>query len=115
MVVCFFQFPTDEEIEIALDLEEDVINNKFAGKLQPTYEGPSAEVFCKVLKGLSGCKITKPGVYVSHQQKKAVRCSLKADDGYLFPLEKSFFYITKPTTVLAYEEVAEVSASLCPS
>jgi len=53
----------------------------------------------QILKGLSGCKVTKPGVYMSAGGKKAVRCSQKAEDGYLFPLEKSFFYITKPATV----------------
>jgi structure-specific recognition protein 1 len=27
---------------------------------------------------------------------------------YLFPLERSFFYISKPTTYLLYDEIAEV-------
>ena len=53
-----------------------------AGALQASYEGLTAEVFCKVLKGLSGAKVTRPGNYHSANQKKAVRCSLKADDGY---------------------------------
>ena len=63
------------------------------------------------LKGLfagGAAQVTKPGVYVSANQKKAVRCSLKADDGYLFPLERSFFYITKPCTMMPYDEVDEI-------
>jgi len=102
------QFPEDEELDVSLDIDEEVLKTKYDGKLVARYEGPSADVFCKVLKGLSGAKISRPGQYVSSTAKKAVRCSVKADDGYLFPLERSFFYISKPTTYLLYDEIAEV-------
>ena len=42
------QFPEDEELEISLDVDEEVLKTKFEGKLHPSYEGPSADVFCKV-------------------------------------------------------------------
>jgi structure-specific recognition protein 1 len=64
-----------------LDIDEEVLKTKYEGKLVARYEGPSADVFCKVLKGLSGAKISRPGQYVSSTAKKAVRCSVKADDG----------------------------------
>uniref|UniRef100_A0A7S0RR61 FACT complex subunit SSRP1 n=1 Tax=Pyramimonas obovata TaxID=1411642 RepID=A0A7S0RR61_9CHLO len=102
------QFPEDEELEIQLDVEEEVLKTKYEGKLHTSYEGRSADVFCKVLKGLSGTKLSKPGAYVSATAKKAIRCSMKADDGYLFPLERCFFYISKPPTLLPYDEIAEV-------
>mmetsp|Transcript_34348 Transcript_34348/g.47595 ORF Transcript_34348/g.47595 Transcript_34348/m.47595 type:complete len:497 (+) Transcript_34348:15-1505(+) len=111
------QFPTEEETEVTLEIDQDTLDKKYPGKLQPSYEGRAPEVFCKVLKGLSGAKVTKPGAFQSSSKSKAepsgagakaVRCSLKAEDGYLFPLERSFFYIAKPPTLLAYEDVAEV-------
>jgi len=37
----------EEEIEIALDMDEAAIA-KYDGKLLASYDGPSAEVFCKV-------------------------------------------------------------------
>jgi hypothetical protein len=32
----------------------------------------------------------------------AVKCSLKAYDGYLFPLDRSFFFVHKPTTHIRF-------------
>ena len=34
-------------------------------------------------------------------------CS-QADDGYLYPLEKGFFYVHKPPTLLVYDEVESI-------
>ena len=36
---------------------------------------------------------------------KSSCCALQADDGYLYPLEKGFFYVHKPPTLLVYDEV----------
>ena len=33
---------------------------------------------------------------------------MQADDGYLYPLEKAFFYIHKPPTLLVYDEVESI-------
>lgn len=33
---------------------------------------------------------------------------LQADDGYLYPLEKGFFYVHKPPTLLVYDEVESI-------
>lgn len=38
----------------------------------------------------------------------AIKCALKASDGFLFPLERAFFFIPKPPTLLLYEDVAFV-------
>ncbi|KAK3260895.1 hypothetical protein CYMTET_30172 [Cymbomonas tetramitiformis] len=62
----------------------------------------------KGLKGEEGLKISKPKKYVSQQASQCVKCSYKADDGYLFPLESCFFYITKPPIFIAHDSVAEV-------
>ena len=34
--------------------------------------------------------------------------TMQADDGYLYPLEKAFFYIHKPPTLLVYDEVESI-------
>ena len=39
---------------------------------------------------------------------KEVRCMPQADDGYLYPLEKGFFYVHKPPTLLVYDEVESI-------
>lgn len=32
----------------------------------------------------------------------------QADDGYLYPLEKAFFYIHKPPTLLVHDEIESI-------
>ena len=48
------------------------------GKLQRHVRGPAHEVFAKVLRGLSGTKLTKPGSFINAEGSgHAVRCSFK--------------------------------------
>lgn len=35
-------------------------------------------------------------------------CGLQADDGYLYPLERAFFYVHKPPTLIVFDEIASV-------
>lgn len=58
-----------------------------------------------ILRGLSGAKVTRPGKFRSCQDGYAVKSSLKAEDGVLYPLEKSFFFLPKPPTLILHEEV----------
>jgi len=107
------QFPTEEEIEkMDLDISPESFASKNAqhgDKLQMSYTGQTWDVFVRVLRGLAGAKITRPGQFRNHTgDAHAVRTSLKADDGYLYPLEKCFFYIQKPPTLITYDEVESV-------
>jgi structure-specific recognition protein 1 len=71
--------------------------------------GPAPDVFARVLRGLSGAKLTRPGAFRDAAgDGPAVRCSYKSDDGYLYPLERAFFYVQKPPLLLAYDDVAAV-------
>ncbi len=52
------------------------------GKLSVEMSGPMHEVFAKVLRGLSGARITRPGHFKNAAgDGVSVRCSYKADDG----------------------------------
>lgn len=33
---------------------------------------------------------------------------MQADDGYLYPLERAFFYVQKPPTLLVHDEIESV-------
>lgn len=59
-----------------------------------------------VLRGLSGAKVTRPGKFRSCQDGYAVKSSLKAEDGLLYPLEKGFFFLPKPPTLILHDEVS---------
>lgn len=99
------QFETDYVVESELAINEDLYNSKYKDKLDQTYKGLIHEVFTTILRGLSGAKVTKPGKFRSCQDGYAVKSSLKAEDGILYPLEKSFFFLPKPPTLILHEEI----------
>ncbi|KAL8471526.1 hypothetical protein ACS0TY_028968 [Phlomoides rotata] len=99
------QFETDAVIDTALSMNDDLYNSKYKDKLQLEHKGLIHDIFITVLRGLSGAKVTKPGKFRSHQSGYAVKSSLKAEDGILYPLEKSFFFLPKPPTLILHEEI----------
>ncbi|XP_034690531.1 FACT complex subunit SSRP1-like [Vitis riparia] len=99
------QFETDYVVQSELSLSEELLNTKYKDKLEPSYKGLIHEVFTLILRGLSGAKVTKPGKFRSCQDCYAVKSSLKAEDGVLYPLEKSFFFLPKPPTLILHEEI----------
>lgn len=38
----------------------------------------------------------------------AIRCSYKADDGFLYPLDKAFFYVHKPPMCINHSDIESV-------
>ncbi|XP_012489570.1 FACT complex subunit SSRP1 [Gossypium raimondii] len=99
------QFETDYVVESTLSINEDLLNTKYKDRLEPSYKGLIHEVFTTIMRGLSGAKVTKPGKFRSCQDGYAVKSSLKAEDGVLYPLEKSFFFLPKPPTLILHEEI----------
>lgn len=74
-------------------------------ELPLNHQGLIHEVFILILRGLSGAKVTRPGKFRSCLDGYAVKSSLKAEDGVLYPLEKSFFFLPKPPTLILHDEV----------
>eukprot|EP00879_Flechtneria_rotunda_P026994 GHRR01028848.1.p1 GENE.GHRR01028848.1~~GHRR01028848.1.p1 ORF type:complete len:661 (+),score=230.98 GHRR01028848.1:215-2197(+) len=105
------QFNNDEDVTMELDISEELLaqkNEKCGGKLLRTMSGPVSSVFAHTLRGLSSAKITraKIEVYRNHAGDGcAVRCSYKADDGFLYPLEKAFFYVHKPPMCINHSDI----------
>ncbi|KAI8019841.1 FACT complex subunit SSRP1 [Camellia lanceoleosa] len=99
------QFETDYVVESTLSMNEDLLNSKYKDKLEPSYKGLIHEVFILIMRGLSGAKVTRPGKFRSCQDGYAVKSSLKAEDGVLYPLEKGFFFLPKPPTLILHEEI----------
>ncbi|KAI3520826.1 hypothetical protein L1887_10278 [Cichorium endivia] len=99
------QFETDYVVESTLMMNEDLYSTKYKDKLEPSYKGLIHEVFTMILRGLSGTKLTRPGKFRSCQDGYAVKSSLKAEDGVLYPLEKSFFFLPKPPTLILHDEI----------
>ncbi|GAA0151117.1 hypothetical protein LIER_09906 [Lithospermum erythrorhizon] len=99
------QFETEAVADCELTMSDELYNTKYKDKLQLKYKGLIHEVFTMILRGLSGAKITRPGKFRSVQDGYAVKSSLKAEDGVLYPLEKSFFFLPKPPTLILHDEI----------
>ncbi|GMH02400.1 hypothetical protein Nepgr_004239 [Nepenthes gracilis] len=99
------QFETDYVVESTLSMSEELLNTKYKDKLEPSYKGLIHDVFTNILRALSGAKVTRPGKFRSCLDGYAVKSSLKAEDGVLYPLEKSFFFLPKPPTLILHDEI----------
>lgn len=99
------QFSADDTLEIDLTISEELLATKYKDRLQSSYQGLEVEVFAQILRGLSGAKVTRPGKFRSSQDGYSVRASLKAEDGVLYPLEKGFFFLPKPPTLILHDEI----------
>ncbi|XP_042415879.1 FACT complex subunit SSRP1-like isoform X1 [Zingiber officinale] len=99
------QFEADNVVDRDLALSEELLTTRYKDKLESSYKGLIHEVFTKVLRGLSGAKVTRPGSFRSCQDGYAVKSSLKAEDGLLYPLEKGFFFLPKPPTLILHDEI----------
>ena len=106
------QLKLDDEINLDLNLTEETIETKYKDKLEPHYEAPIHHVIAKLFKGLSGKKIIMPSKdFVSHHNLQGIKCSIKANEGLLFCLDKSFMFVPKPATYIQIESIANIVMS----
>ncbi|KAI5804445.1 hypothetical protein EDC01DRAFT_643438 [Geopyxis carbonaria] len=106
------QFKREEDMEFDLNITEQVLKEKYDGKLQMHYENPANQVVSQIFKGLTNRKITTPSKdFVSHHQQSGVKCSLKANEGHLFFMDKAFLFVPKPAVHIPFERVAHVTLS----
>lgn len=88
------------------------MQSRYKDKLQPHYEEPIHQVITKVFRGLSGKKVVMPSKdFVSHHGHSGVKCSIKANEGLLFCLDKSFMFVPKPATYIQIENISVIKMS----
>jgi structure-specific recognition protein 1 len=106
------QLKLDEEISLELNMTEDLLQKNYKDKLQSHYEEPIHQVVTKVFRGLSGKKVIMPSKdFTSHHGHQGVKCSIKANEGLLYFLDKSLLFVPKPATYIQMENVAVVTMS----
>lgn len=105
------QFKKDEEVSIDLNMTAEQLAT-FDGKLQASYEAPIVQVLANIFRGLTGRKIIGPSKeFTSYHQQSGVKCSVKANEGHLFFMDKSFMFVPKPATYISFENVQLVTLS----
>lgn len=105
------QFQKDEETEVQLNVEDEEFESLYKDKLKKQYDTKTHIVLSHVLKGLTDRSIIVPGQYKSKYDQCAVSCSFKANEGYLYPLDNAFLFLTKPTLYIPFHEVSTINIS----
>ena len=49
--------------------------------------------------------------FPSHHQQSGVKCSIKANEGHLFCLDKSFMFVPKPATYISFDTISMIVMS----
>ena len=65
-----------------------------------------------VFSGLANKRVTRAAKdFESRNAQKAVKCSVKASEGFLYCLEKAFIFIPKPTQFIVYDNISVIVMS----
>lgn len=105
------QFSREEEIEVDLNLSEEEYQQKYKDRLKKSYDTLTHVVMSQCFRGLSERRLIVPGTYQSRFLQPGITCSLKASEGYLYPLERAFLFVTKPTIYIPFSEVSNITMS----
>ena len=65
----------------------------------------------RLFKEIMKINILIPGEFRSFKGDDAVKCSVKASDGYLYPLKSSLIFIHKPVIYIKHSEIKFVELS----
>lgn len=105
------QFDKEQEYRVKVNLSPEQLKEKYDDKLQPELEGPLYDVLSKLFKELIKINILIPGDFRSNKNEEALKCSVKASDGYLYPLKSSLIFIHKPVIYIKHSEIKFVKFS----
>ncbi|ORX35173.1 hypothetical protein BD324DRAFT_122298 [Kockovaella imperatae] len=103
------QWPKDEEVDAELNLSDEDIA-KYPD-LQRKYEAPTFQVISRVLKSLSGKKVTPPGSFRNAQGMNGIKANVKAVQGELYFLEKGLIFIAKQPILIDFGKTESISFS----
>lgn len=90
---------------ITVNLTTEDLVTKYDGQLSREMTMPMCNLFAKVFKVLTQSTVYVPKHFVSDRGTHCVKCSIKANDGLLYPLSKSFIFIHKPTIIISFEDI----------
>jgi hypothetical protein len=106
------QFKRDEDVTLDLNMTEELLEERYKGKLQSHYEAPISNVVAQIFRGVAGKKVITPAKdFSSHHSQAGVKCSIKANEGLLFCLDKSFMFVPKPATYISFENISVIVMS----
>ncbi|TLD38656.1 FACT complex subunit pob3 [Venturia nashicola] len=106
------QVKKEEDVTLDLNMSAEDFQQDYQGKLQQHYEAPIHNVIAALFRGLSGKKVTTPSNdFNSHHGQAGVKCSIKANEGHLFMLDRSFMFVPKPATYVTFDNIERIVMS----
>ncbi len=99
---------TMETQEININLDEETLKKEYNGDLQPVMQGLLCNLIAKSFKIIANKKVFVPGKFRNADGQECVKCSVRANDGHLYPLEKSFVFIHKPPVLIRFDEIESI-------
>ena len=99
------QFSKEAQESVTINMPAEEIKRNFGDELGETVEGKAFDVMSKLLKAMVKTMIIIPGNFKSKNESSAIKCSVKANEGHLYPLQKSFIFISKPVIYVKFDEI----------
>jgi len=100
---------------VTLNLPEDEEERKALFKydiVEPTMTGEVYDNMAKLFKSLIGIAVVIPSKsFRSSRGATSIKCSVKANEGYIYFLEKCLLFIHKPVVYISLEDVKYVECS----
>ena len=105
-------FEKERDASVRINLTPEEISKKYGDELKPEMEGKLYDVISSLFNHLCNIKkIIVPGEFRSSRGAKAIKCSLKANEGLLYPLRSSLVFIHKPILYIRHQEIKSVEFS----
>ncbi|KAL0248541.1 hypothetical protein GEMRC1_003777 [Eukaryota sp. GEM-RC1] len=105
--------PPDAEVFLELKLSEEECRDRYQNRLQPHMEGLMSKVIARVFRCITGTKVTIPNQngFKSYEDEPCVKVAFKQNEGFLYPLERSFIYLHKPPILYRYDSIKYIEFS----
>eukprot|EP00347_Sterkiella_histriomuscorum_P022710 403337451 len=105
------QFDRHKEATVELNMEPEKLKEEYGDKLDPILEGPLYDVLSKLFKEIIKKNILIPHDFRTTKEEEALRCSVKASEGHLYPLKSSLIFIHKPVHYIKFNEIKYIEFS----
>ena len=94
--------------EVTVNMDDATLQKEYSGELQQVMRGSLSNLIAKTFKVIANKKVFIPGKFANANQQASLSCSVRANEGLLYPLEKQFVFIHKPPIIVRFNEIESV-------
>lgn len=107
----------DEDTELELAMTSEELKERYPeSNLAPIMKGPMPESVAKLLKGVSNKKVlimpptgfTAESSGLGARKERCVKCNVKTNAGFLFPMKTALVFLHKPVLSIKYDRMDSI-------